>query len=86
MSEKALDDALFRLNQTLQQHAKRVYPPQATRHIAEQIDHLYLATGDRHLDGDGSGDDEEEWKLVGADFGECLLHHMHLAFRREISG
>ncbi|KAJ4407299.1 hypothetical protein N0V82_009937 [Gnomoniopsis sp. IMI 355080] len=68
LSEKAVDDALFRLNQTLHQHAKRVYPPQATRHIVEQIDQLYLATGDRLADGDGNVDDEEEWRLVGADF------------------
>ncbi|KAJ4396525.1 hypothetical protein N0V93_000745 [Gnomoniopsis smithogilvyi] len=68
VSEKAVDDALFRLNQTLQQHSKRVYPPQATRHIVEQIDQLYLATGDRHNDSDVNGDDEEEWRFVGADF------------------
>lgn len=45
--EKALDDALFRLNHALQQHARRVYAPQATRHVAEQIDQLYWNAGDR---------------------------------------
>lgn len=77
LSEKAVDDALFRLNQTLQQHSKRVYPPQATRHIVEQIDQLYLATGEQHTDGDGEDDDEEEWSLVGADFGEFTVHDTH---------
>ncbi|KAK1831578.1 kinetochore Sim4 complex subunit Fta4 [Podospora conica] len=38
---KAVDDALFKLNQRLQQHTRRVYAPQATRHVAEQIDALY---------------------------------------------
>ncbi|KAM0321378.1 hypothetical protein ACHAQA_010142 [Verticillium albo-atrum] len=41
----ALDDALYSLNQTLQQHARRVHPPQSTRLIAEQIDKLYQADG-----------------------------------------
>lgn len=71
ISEKAVDDALFRLNQTLQQHTKRVYPPQAMRQIAEQIDQLYLATGERPVDDDADDDpDEDAWRLVGADFGE----------------
>lgn len=41
LPEKAVDDALFRLNQLLAQHARRVHAPQATRHVAEQIDALY---------------------------------------------
>lgn len=69
VSEKAVEDALFRLNQTLQQHVKRVYPPQATRQVTEQIDALYLATGERRGGHDDDGD-EEAWRLVGADFGE----------------
>ncbi|KAH8646648.1 kinetochore Sim4 complex subunit Fta4 [Xylariales sp. PMI_506] len=61
--ERALEDALFRLNHALQQHVRRVYPAQATRHIAEQIDSLFLDAGgaaDRGAadggDGDGDGD------------------------------
>lgn len=53
LSERALDDALYRLNQTLQQHVRRVYPPQATRHVAEQIDSLFLDGAN-----DANGDDE----------------------------
>jgi hypothetical protein len=40
-----LHDALARLNALLAQHVRRAYPPQATRHVAEQIDALYLAAG-----------------------------------------
>lgn len=44
LPEKAVDEALFRLNQTLSQHSRRVHPPQAIRHIAEQLDALYWTT------------------------------------------
>jgi hypothetical protein len=37
---QAVDDALFRLNHALLQHARRTHPPQATRHVAEQLDRL----------------------------------------------
>ena len=50
VSEKAVDDALFRLNHVLQQHARRVYAPQATRHVAEQIDQLYWNAGSRAVE------------------------------------
>lgn len=71
LTERAVDDALFRLNHTLQQHARRVYAPQATRHVAEQIEGLYLAFGDRHvLQQEGENlDDEDAWRTVGADHG-----------------
>lgn len=76
LSEKAIDDALFRLNHTLQQHNRRAYPPQSTRLIAEQIDTLYLTVGEnrgRHDDDDEDGGvvgEGEEWKVVGADYSE----------------
>jgi hypothetical protein len=72
LPEKAVHDALFKLNHRLQQHARRVYPPQATRHVAEQIDQLYwnaavaAAEGDEEADADG-GDDELEALNLGAD-------------------
>jgi hypothetical protein len=52
LSEKAVDDALFRLNQLLQQHSRRVHAPQATRHIAEQIDRLYWDAAEKYLEQD----------------------------------
>ncbi|KID93326.1 hypothetical protein MAJ_10715, partial [Metarhizium majus ARSEF 297] len=36
-----LDDVLFNLNQRIQLHHRRVYPPQATYNVAEQISNLY---------------------------------------------
>ncbi|EPE06660.1 kinetochore protein [Ophiostoma piceae UAMH 11346] len=38
---RAVDDALVRANQLLQQHVRRVYAPPALRHVAEQLDQLY---------------------------------------------
>ncbi|KAL2159722.1 hypothetical protein VTH06DRAFT_2291 [Thermothelomyces fergusii] len=77
LPEKAVDDALFRLNHRLQQHARRVYPPQATRHVAEQIDQLYwnAAGGDAEPDagadgvGGGAGAGAEGVRL-GADLAD----------------
>ncbi|KAK8112638.1 kinetochore protein [Apiospora sp. TS-2023a] len=59
VTEKAVDDALYRLNHALQQHARRVYAPQATRHIAEQIDQLFLDINKDVDDDPADGDDEE---------------------------
>lgn len=76
LPEKAIDDALFKLNHHLQQHARRVYAPQATRHVAEQIDQLYwnaaeaATQGDRgYLDGDEDGDGEGLGVSLSADLG-----------------
>ena len=60
LSEKAVDDALYRLNHALQQHARRVYAPQATRHVAEQIEALYLEAGERALRGRDDDEDDAE--------------------------
>ncbi|KAK4144157.1 kinetochore Sim4 complex subunit Fta4 [Dichotomopilus funicola] len=73
LPEKAIDDALFKLNHRLQQHVKRAYAPQATRHVAEQIDRLYWDAAERAVGGgsggEGWGEDEVEggWLNVGAD-------------------
>lgn len=47
-SESPLSDALIehvvtRLNHNIAQHSRRAYPHQASRHVAEQIDSLYLS-------------------------------------------
>jgi hypothetical protein len=68
LTDKAVDDALFRLNHTLQQHSRRVYVPQATRQIAEQVEKLYLNAGERQLHDAGAGDDA--WAIVGADYAD----------------
>lgn len=64
LPSSSVDEALLRLNQTLQQHNRRVYPPQATRIVAEQIDKLY------HPDNpepDGDADNEDRPPAHGAD-------------------
>jgi hypothetical protein len=38
---RVVDDALFSLNQTIQLHCRRVYPPQASYNVAEQISNSY---------------------------------------------
>lgn len=53
---KAVDDALFKLNHRLQQHARRAYAPQATRHVAEQIEQLYWNAAEEAQRG---GEDED---------------------------
>jgi hypothetical protein len=77
LPDRAVEDALYRLNHALQQHFRRVYPPQATRHVAEQIDGLFLdavggadytATDDENLEQNM----DTELRL-GVDFGmQCL--------------
>ncbi|KAK1754676.1 putative kinetochore protein, partial [Echria macrotheca] len=60
LPEKAVADALVRLNHVLSQHCKRAYAPQATRHVAEQVDGLYwqaLVRADQDEDEDGEGVD-----------------------------
>ncbi|KAM3076302.1 hypothetical protein ACMFMG_006194 [Clarireedia jacksonii] len=63
LRQRAIDDALFKLNNTLKQHNKLSYPPQAQRHVAEQIDRLYWAAGERDVIVNG-----EEWSEKGADY------------------
>jgi hypothetical protein len=78
LRERAVDNALEKLNGLLRKHNKLAYGPQALRHIAEQIDRLYW--GGEEV---GGGDDlalaeGEEWLLHGGvDYREswvfCLL-------------
>ena len=84
---KAVDDALFKLNHRLHQHSRRVYAPQATRHVAEQIDQLYWNAAEAAVRGDEEGEEgddgtvmgvggelgEEAWLVVGADLSASLL-------------
>ncbi|RKU46640.1 hypothetical protein DL546_007797 [Coniochaeta pulveracea] len=75
LPDKAVDEALFRLNQTLAQHSRRVHPPQAIRHVAEQLDTLYwnaisstsddatLTVGHNLSDAEAIDDLPESWPL-----------------------
>ncbi|KAI1500301.1 kinetochore Sim4 complex subunit Fta4 [Biscogniauxia marginata] len=60
LPDKAVDEALYRLNHALQQHARRVYAPQASRHVAEQIEGLFLEVGERDVGRDGDDEDDED--------------------------
>ncbi|KAI1336483.1 kinetochore Sim4 complex subunit Fta4 [Xylariaceae sp. FL0016] len=60
LPDRLIDDALYRLNHSLQQHARRVYAPQASRHVAEQIEGLFLEAGERAVRGEDSDEDEDD--------------------------
>ncbi|KAK7419804.1 hypothetical protein QQZ08_010692 [Neonectria magnoliae] len=49
LPERVINDALFSLNHSIQQHCRRVYAPQASRNISEQIDDLYTRDAKRRL-------------------------------------
>ncbi|EAQ92441.1 hypothetical protein CHGG_00676 [Chaetomium globosum CBS 148.51] len=66
---KAIDDALYKLNHRLQQHARRAYAPQATRHVAEQIEQLYLNAAEAAAAADEEDDEEEEVGVEGVEVG-----------------
>ncbi|KAM7191455.1 Kinetochore complex Fta4 of Sim4 subunit, or CENP-50 domain containing protein [Naviculisporaceae sp. PSN 640] len=78
LPDKAVDDAIWAVNHRVQQHAKRVYSRQATRHVAEQIDQLYWDASNRAFDranGEGdeneNGEDEDEFR--GLSYGADLV-------------
>lgn len=49
--DRVVQDVLHSLNHTIQQHCRRVYAPQASRNIAEQIDSVYTQDAERKLGG-----------------------------------
>ncbi|KAI1749531.1 kinetochore Sim4 complex subunit Fta4 [Xylaria castorea] len=71
---RVVDDALYRLNHVVTQHSRRVYAPQASRLVAEQIEGLFYAETQRVLRGledsgdDGDADVERERLRVGTNF------------------
>ncbi|KAG9243895.1 kinetochore Sim4 complex subunit Fta4 [Calycina marina] len=62
LRQKAIDEALRKANVLLKRHLKVCYGPQATRHVAEQIDRLYWVAGDASEAGE-----VEEWCERGVD-------------------
>ncbi|KAH6877263.1 kinetochore Sim4 complex subunit Fta4 [Thelonectria olida] len=64
LPERAVDDALFTLNHSVTQHCRRVYAPQATRNISEQIDNVYAKEAERRFD---TGLDDEVEGALGRD-------------------
>ncbi|KAM4065882.1 kinetochore complex fta4 of sim4 subunit, or CENP-50 domain-containing protein [Hirsutella rhossiliensis] len=53
---RALDDALSALAHAIQQHCRRVYPPQATRNVADQIASAYARDAERKVGAEGDVD------------------------------
>lgn len=53
LPQRAVDEALARLAHATRQHARRVYPPQAARHVAEQVERLYWEEAGRRSEGVG---------------------------------
>jgi hypothetical protein len=49
--DRVVQDVLHSLNHTIQQHCRRVYAPQASRNIAEQINSVYTQDAERKLGG-----------------------------------
>ncbi|TVY35784.1 hypothetical protein LOCC1_G007990, partial [Lachnellula occidentalis] len=64
LRQRAIDDALLKLNAQLKKHNKLAYGPQAMRHVGEQVDRLYWNAGERTVVGDVG----EEWAARGCDF------------------
>jgi hypothetical protein len=49
--DRVVQEVLYNLNHTIQQHCRRVYPPQASRSIAEQINDVYTKDAERKVGG-----------------------------------
>ena len=67
LSEAAVTAALLELNRRVARRGRRAHPPQAARHVAEQIDRLYLADPAA-----ASADDDDGAPRAGCDFGNPL--------------
>lgn len=59
-----------RVNALLKKHNKLFYGPQATRHVAEQVDTLYWAYGEPSASLSGGVLPGEEWRDRGEDLSE----------------
>ncbi|RDA95595.1 hypothetical protein CP533_1179 [Ophiocordyceps camponoti-saundersi (nom. inval.)] len=53
---RAVDEALIALGQAIQQHCRRVYAPQASRHVADQISDVYAREAERRVAAQGEVD------------------------------
>lgn len=66
LRQKAIDDALQKLNARLRRHNKTAYGPLAQRHVAEQLDKLYWTAAQSQVIGE-----VEDWAVRGgADYRE----------------
>ncbi|KAL6890472.1 kinetochore Sim4 complex subunit Fta4 [Trichoderma evansii] len=66
LPNRIVEDSVASLNRTIQQHSRRVYAPQANRHVAEQISHVYSRDAERRMENpdDAEGGIGRELDLV----------------------
>ncbi|RFU79664.1 kinetochore fta4 [Trichoderma arundinaceum] len=66
LPNRPVEDAVASLNRTIQQHCRRVYAPQASRHVAEQINNVYSRDTERRMENpdDAEGGIGRELDLV----------------------
>ncbi|KAH7163895.1 kinetochore Sim4 complex subunit Fta4 [Fusarium sp. MPI-SDFR-AT-0072] len=78
--ERVVQEVLYNLNHTIQQHCRRVYPPQASRSIAEQINDVYTKDAERKVGGptDTEGGIGRELDLTEDEAIEALPASWHL--------
>ncbi|KAH7203625.1 hypothetical protein AU210_008427 [Fusarium oxysporum f. sp. radicis-cucumerinum] len=78
--ERVVQEVLYNLNHTIQQHCRRVYPPQASRNIAEQINDVYTKDAERKVGGptDTEGGIGRELDLTENEAIEALPASWHL--------
>jgi kinetochore complex Sim4 subunit Fta4 len=67
LPQPSVDEALHRANRALAEHTRRVYPPQSTRIVAEQINKLYKPGGSALHEDDDEEDDADAPPKRGAD-------------------
>ncbi|KAF5985969.1 kinetochore fta4 [Fusarium coicis] len=78
--DRVVQEVLYNLNHTIQQHCRRVYPPQASRSIAEQINDVYTKDAERKVGGpaDTEGGIGRELDLTEEEAIEALPASWHL--------
>ncbi|KAF5564944.1 kinetochore fta4 [Fusarium napiforme] len=78
--DRVIQEVLYNLNHTIQQHCRRVYPPQASRSIAEQINDVYTKDAERKVGGptDTEGGIGRELDLTEEEAIEALPASWHL--------
>ena len=70
LRQKAIDDALYKLNGLLKKHNRLSYGPQAQRHVAEQVDRLYWEAEEKDVNVGA-----KEWADRGADLREFYRYN-----------
>ncbi|KAH6704232.1 kinetochore Sim4 complex subunit Fta4 [Leptodontidium sp. MPI-SDFR-AT-0119] len=73
LRQKAIDEALIKLNSQLKQHNELSYGPQVQRHVAEQVDRLYWNAGERGVRLLGA---QDQWADRGSDYNDSVIEQL----------